>query len=154
MKFFYGCTTEKEAKDIYRKLAKCFHPDKGGSSELMKELKEQYDKWDEPVIAGEYRSQAFTPNNFGNYGIFNRFNPDSLELDSVKERNRSLEYTIQVMKCSSDSLHKELSNRTYENRKLQDQIKDLKNELKISKFTIESYTKNKFFKILQYFKLV
>ena len=40
------------------------------------------------------------------------------------------------------------------NLRLRDDIKYLKNELKISKFTIESYAKNKFFKILQYFKLV
>lgn len=45
MKFFIDCKDTDEAKVIYRKLAKLFHPDKGGSNELMIELQSQYDKF-------------------------------------------------------------------------------------------------------------
>jgi len=46
MKFFTDCTTQEEAKKLYHKLAKLFHPDKGGDNEMMIELKKQYDAWD------------------------------------------------------------------------------------------------------------
>lgn len=45
MKFFTDCRTKEELKKTFNKLAKCFHPDKGGNSELMIELQKQYDEW-------------------------------------------------------------------------------------------------------------
>lgn len=64
MKFFHGCTSEEEAKKTYHKLAKCFHPDKGGSTELMTELTRQYETWNHPTLDHK-PFQTFTPNNFG-----------------------------------------------------------------------------------------
>jgi hemerythrin-like domain-containing protein len=43
MNFFNDCKTQDEAKTLFRKLSKMFHPDKGGDPEFMMELKKQYD---------------------------------------------------------------------------------------------------------------
>lgn len=42
MNFFNECKTEEERKALYRKLAKLFHPDRGGDCELLVELNKQY----------------------------------------------------------------------------------------------------------------
>ena len=42
MKFFTGVLTEEELKNTYRKLVKQHHPDKGGSTELMKMINYEY----------------------------------------------------------------------------------------------------------------
>jgi len=40
---FSDCKTPEEAKKKFRKLAKLYHPDKGGSNEKMAELKKEYE---------------------------------------------------------------------------------------------------------------
>lgn len=45
MDFFSHCKTKEEARSTFKKLCKCFHPDKGGDESLMIELKKQYDNW-------------------------------------------------------------------------------------------------------------
>ncbi len=45
MDFFSNCKTKEEAKATFKRLCKCFHPDKGGEEALMIELKRQYDVW-------------------------------------------------------------------------------------------------------------
>lgn len=47
MNYFFDCATKEEAKVKYRKLAKEFHPDKGGKASDMKALQEQYDNFSE-----------------------------------------------------------------------------------------------------------
>ena len=42
---FSKCSTESEAKTLFRSLAKRLHPDHGGSAILMKHLKEAYDEF-------------------------------------------------------------------------------------------------------------
>ena len=90
---------------------------------------------------------------------------ESIELHKyIQEYNEiKQEYNFGISKVAAEKfpIMKLLKETTEENKELQrsnsilqDDIKYLKNELKISKFTIESYTKNKFFKILQYFKLI
>ena len=46
MKFFSDCKTQEEAKKTFNRLAKLFHPDKGGDKDLMIELKNQFDSFD------------------------------------------------------------------------------------------------------------
>lgn len=46
MQYFKDCKDDKEAKKLFRKLAKEFHPDVGGSTEQMVELQRQYDSFD------------------------------------------------------------------------------------------------------------
>lgn len=45
MDFFTLCKNKTEAKSVFRKLSKCFHPDKGGQNDLMVELQKQFDAW-------------------------------------------------------------------------------------------------------------
>jgi hypothetical protein len=42
--FFKNCTTLQEVKELYRTLAKQFHPDKGGCLETMQQINSQYSK--------------------------------------------------------------------------------------------------------------
>jgi hypothetical protein len=90
---------------------------------------------------------------------------ESVELHKYIQEYNGIrqEYNFGISKVAAEKfpIMKLLKEMTEENKELQksnlkfqDDIKYLKNELKISKFTIESYAKNKFFKILQYFKLV
>lgn len=44
MKYFADCRTLDELKTAYRKLAKKFHPDLGGSTEEMKIINNDYEK--------------------------------------------------------------------------------------------------------------
>lgn len=42
MKFFTACTTIDEVKDLYRKLAKDNHPDRGGDTATMQAINSEY----------------------------------------------------------------------------------------------------------------
>lgn len=126
MKFFYGCTDEKEAKAIYHKLAKCFHPDKGGSNELMIELKKQYDNWDEPVTA-QYNSH-FTPSNFNIYHR-ERFSRDDMKIqllqqqrDSYYKQVVSLNETINAIMTEKNELKMKLEESHRYNVAMQESI--------------------------------
>jgi len=43
MDFFNDCKNDRERRSRYHKLAKLFHPDRGGDSEIMMELTRQYE---------------------------------------------------------------------------------------------------------------
>jgi|HubBroStandDraft_2_1064218.scaffolds.fasta_scaffold34457_3 hypothetical protein len=45
MGWFDNCKTEDDAKLLFRKLAKLFHPDKGGDNDLMMQLQSHYDSF-------------------------------------------------------------------------------------------------------------
>ncbi len=129
MKLFYGCSSAKEAKEIYHKLAKCFHPDKGGSNELMVELKKQYETWDEPVIASNAYSQMYTPNNFGfSPGRFNQ--TSNFENQRLKEQVSSLQNKLEFV----DKLYLELERA---NARLEDDIDKLQDT--IDRLTQQNY---------------
>lgn len=55
MDFFSNCKTKEEAKATFKRLCKCFHPDKGGEEALMIELTRQYDAWKPSYEAQGYR---------------------------------------------------------------------------------------------------
>jgi hypothetical protein len=42
MKWFDGCKTIAEAEKLHKKLAMKYHPDKGGSTEIMQEINNEY----------------------------------------------------------------------------------------------------------------
>ncbi len=102
MDFFNDCKTQDEAKKTYHLLVKHFHPDKGGDSNLMVELKEQYEKW--------------SPSRFK----FNKTNwqnqfPDHLNDDFNKFESRAdreyialLENRIEKMNKENDQMYKDL----------------------------------------------
>ncbi len=54
MKYFEGIKEEKEIKDKYKVLAKQYHPDLGGSHEIMKEINNQYEK----ALEGRYQAEG------------------------------------------------------------------------------------------------
>lgn len=41
--YFDNCKTLEELKNLYKELAKKFHPDMGGSDEIMKQINNEYD---------------------------------------------------------------------------------------------------------------
>ena len=41
--FFNDCDSMAEAKDLFRRLSLCLHPDKNGDSELFRILKDEYE---------------------------------------------------------------------------------------------------------------
>jgi hypothetical protein len=45
MKYFEGILTEEDLKSTYRKLVKVYHPDKGGSNEIMKAINYEYARY-------------------------------------------------------------------------------------------------------------
>lgn len=96
MKFFIDCKTISEAKEVYRKLAKVFHPDKGGDAELFRELQKQHDEWSPQM-------NMYTPNNMGNWrsSIF-QYNPNiptDLSKDNVdKNKINDIENELFVLK--------------------------------------------------------
>ena len=44
MKYFTKCTTLEELKAEYRRLAMLHHPDRGGDTEIMKEINREHDE--------------------------------------------------------------------------------------------------------------
>lgn len=53
MNYFKNCSSIKDVKEEYRKLAKIYHPDvKGGSEEAMKVINSQYDELIKKIING------------------------------------------------------------------------------------------------------
>lgn len=59
--YFASCKNKDEAKKLFRKLAKQYHPDHGGSKEKMIELQKQYDLF---IPASEYHFQQQYENPF------------------------------------------------------------------------------------------
>lgn len=51
--FFNNCNTLEEAKKMFYKLAKQFHPDKGGDVETMKKINNEYDFVTAKLAKGE-----------------------------------------------------------------------------------------------------
>lgn len=65
MKYFENCKTEDEAKELYRQLAKKFHPDMGGSNEQMADLTKQFEDndFDEKIKTGDCLNGFYNWNN-------------------------------------------------------------------------------------------
>lgn len=70
MKFFNGITTLDELKAAYRRLALKYHPDMGGSTEIMQEINNEHDelfellKKQHNASADEYHQTTETPEEF------------------------------------------------------------------------------------------
>ena len=43
LKYFKNCTTKEECKKMYKKLAFKYHPDRGGDTDTMKEINNEFD---------------------------------------------------------------------------------------------------------------
>lgn len=88
MRFFESCQNEKEVKEVYRKLAKCFHPDKGGNAELMVELEKQYADFKKGNIS---YSGSFGYGSRPTFGNVSFDHPLRQEIIALKDKIRELE---------------------------------------------------------------
>lgn len=94
MKFFVDCQSEKEVKDLYRKLAKLFHPDKGGDKELMISLQKQYDEWGS-VQPAQYTGFSFNTIKSTSYHLpFDH--PVHEEIRNLNIRIKQLQESIEI----------------------------------------------------------
>ena len=59
--FFDNCKTDNDLKQRFRLLSKRFHPDVGGTDDLMKELIEEYDKKKYNINYQEPRKEPIKP---------------------------------------------------------------------------------------------
>ncbi len=53
MNYFQSVTTADELKTLYRQLCKQYHPDKGGSTEQMQEINNQYEATMKRLLSGK-----------------------------------------------------------------------------------------------------
>lgn len=53
MKFFQSVTTKEELKKAYRKLAMKHHPDRGGDTETMKQINNEYEELSKRLDAND-----------------------------------------------------------------------------------------------------
>lgn len=131
MDFFKHCRSEEEKKELYRTLAKCFHPDKNGTDYLMCELNKQY--------INPIQRESFHQRFMGNHIPFD--NPIHEEI--IIERNR-VEHLMDELRKKEDyisflSKHRNLL--LDENRKVVFENADLM--LKIRCLEIEKEDLNK-----------
>lgn len=111
MKFFIDCKDKEEAKIVYRRLVKCFHPDKGGSNELMIELQKQYDNFvTHPQDNGFGNSikggQYFNFHNMGRYHIpFDH--PIHDQMRKLNDENINLTNTIRVYQKNLEAINRD-----------------------------------------------
>lgn len=94
MKYFKNCKTIEEAKLLYKKLAKEFHPDmKGGSKEVFQEMESEYRNFLATSIK-EKQKDFFDKTEFVNYlKDFFKDNPELMQVviksiiesDSIKK---------------------------------------------------------------------
>lgn len=138
MDFFSSCKSESERKETYHKLAKAFHPDRGGDAGLMQELNKQYENPNSQSNinqGGIYHSyfqnvyqRSHRTSDIDNYNrIIADKNAQIMSLtNSVNILNQKLE--------DLDSFHKEEKNYYYglesNNQMLRKEINELKEKLK------------------------
>lgn len=84
MMFFSECKTKQEAKELFRKLAKQYHPDKGGSPEIMHNLLKQYEEFEEIKNHSNYNKS-----NWGNQFKEAYSHWDNEFKESIYEKYRS-----------------------------------------------------------------
>lgn len=127
MDFFNDCKTQEEAKATFKRLCKCFHPDKGGEESLMIELKKQYDDW-----SPSYRTQEYQ---------FNFIRAATTPLDFVYEKKISelngiiyqLRNDIDLMRINRSFDKDAYNSEARKNRILQQQMEELKQKLEDKK---------------------
>jgi len=144
MKFFTDCKTPEEAKATFRKLAKFFHPDKGGSIDLIIELQKQYNEW-----PNHQNVQYDQFNTIGNRMWRNRPQFDDDYYEQLRQRDAEIERINALFRQQVDenlrwrrvlaAVNFELADLKKNKEELQQQIQSL----------INSYPKS----IWQYFKM-
>lgn len=121
MDFFVDCKSPEELKNRFRKLSKCFHPDKGGDTELFMELKKQHDSWSSSYAAPQ-ANQSFYSGS-----------PHTNEFPARYSRlTDGANAYVQVLKSQITHLNKVISN-------LQKQVDWWKDSSETHEKTLQSY---------------
>lgn len=132
MQFFSDCKTQCEAKDLFRKLSKHFHPDVGGDADLMRELIDQYDKY-------EYTPPVEMPTNYRvNDGI--RFDhPIYAEIAKERLAAATYKHLWEHLNVTMERQHTHYTNIVM---KLQEQLRDKEKRLEDIKENYKNYKLN------------
>lgn len=121
MNYFFDCATKEEAKAKYRKLAKEFHPDKGGKASDMKELQRQYDNFSEYDYRSNFKhpynasEQAFKDNIRNAFRQQNSETPyhqytNSNEIQRLRDENHMLRGNIYQLESQITNLNLQIRN--------------------------------------------
>lgn len=124
MRFFENCVHKDETKILYLKLAKCFHPDKGGDAELMKELNKQYEVWEYDVF--KYQPTNLSKNQY-NLEFEKQIKKLSIEKDMLAEENKRLAFDVNLYKYKLDCQTQIADNYLKNNLELNDKLDIYKN---------------------------
>ncbi len=95
MDFFSDCQNETQTKEVYRKLSKHFHPDKGGDSALQVELQKQYDNWNpgqsnRVQATGNFQTSLAREEYQSSFGAAYNYNPRVEILESEIRKLKSM----------------------------------------------------------------
>ena len=102
--WFVGCTTQAEARALYRKLAMCHHPDRGGATADMQSITEQYRLWPNKP-SSFYASPTHKPDmhSEGKRGFTSHRRPwtasEDAEVEAAATNNRNNGITEEVDYC-------------------------------------------------------
>lgn len=107
MDFFTLCKNKTEAKSVFRKLSKCFHPDKGGQNDLMCELQKQFDAW----TPGAKQAETPLQNPYAAFEVNPRVQILEKEITKLRKQleNPRAEAEISRLKSYTDRLNAECS---------------------------------------------
>ncbi len=84
MIYFENIKTIEEAKKLYRSLAKENHPDKGGDSEKMKIINNEYDFICAKILKGENLNEADFSNNWESSQLFKEKINSIINLEGIE----------------------------------------------------------------------
>jgi len=139
MRFFSDCKNVDEAKLIYHRLAKLFHPDHGGDNEMMSMLTAQYDEFRKHGVQAEptrFRqpSSMFTMNRPRfEYAEENektkRILAQNAEITHLRECLRSLEGAVHCYETNEKRLRSQIQNYEKNILKLDKEINELRHEI-------------------------
>ena len=137
MDFFSECKDKEEAKKVYRTLAKCFHPDKGGNNELMLQLKQQYEKFEPKYNNFNQKRTSFYEQVFDDAKYqFNRINRNShIPFDhpihdivrGLNSRIEALERQLSIQNITSNDWYHKYLDYLKINAELEKQLKRMEN---------------------------
>lgn len=127
MDFFCDCVSQEDTKKTFNKLAKCFHPDKGGNKDLMIELKRQYDNWSPYNNAKRHNQERPYYSGFARPNTFGFSGDESMKIGELLKKNSILKENCDYWQTRANEIYQE-TNRTKntEIQKLENEIMGLK----------------------------
>jgi len=151
MNFFCDCKDKDEAKKLFHKLAKLFHPDHGGNTDLMIELKKQYDGYSGPVNLSNFTQNLFSNRNMPfDHSIHQSVRSLNDQIYRLNEEIRSLKVERNFAYSRCNDFKKLCEEKEDEVIELEEEVSRL--ELHINDLLGKIYKKSLFIRILSFFK--